>query len=203
MNNIPKPADRPRGRPREFNMESALDAAMLLFRERGYHDTSLTDLGSAMRLAPGSIYKAFKDKREIFLAVFKRYTQARHEALERALQAHETGRSKVEAALLFLAETSHGAEGKTGCLVVGSMTDVTTFDPEVAYEVANAVQRMERRFRDLIKLGNADGSLAKSLDPAVTANTLLCFTQGLRVVGKIGRTHAEMTASIAQVMSFL
>jgi AcrR family transcriptional regulator len=184
-------------------MNVALDAAMMLFRERGYHDTSLTDLGSAMRLAPGSIYKAFKDKREIFLAVFNRYAQGRHEALERALQAHETGRSKLEAALLFLAETSHGSEGKTGCLVVSSTTDVTTFDPEVASDVTHAVQRMERRFRDLVKLGHADGSLAKSLDPGVTANTLLCFTQGLHVVGKIGRTRAEMTASIAQVMSFL
>jgi TetR/AcrR family transcriptional repressor of nem operon len=203
MNNVSKPVDRPRGRPREFEMEGALDAAMLLFRERGYHDTSLTDLGSAMRLAPGSIYKAFKDKREIFLAVFNRYTRGRHEALERALQAHGTGRSKLEAALLFLAETSHGSEGRAGCLVVGSTTDVTTFDPEVASEVARAVQRMERRFRDLVKLGHADGSLTKSLDPDVTANTLLCFTQGLRVVGKIGRTRAEMTASIAQVMSFL
>jgi TetR/AcrR family transcriptional repressor of nem operon len=203
MSNVTKPADRPRGRPREFDMEAALDVAMLLFRERGYHDTSLTDLGSAMRLAPGSIYKAFNNKRQIFLAVFNRYTQGRHEALERALQSHETGRTKLEAALLFLAETSHGTEGKTGCLVVGSTTDVTTFDPEVASEVAHAVLRMERRFRDLIKVGHADGSLAKSLDPDVTANTLLCFSQGLRVVGKIGRTRAEMTASIAQVMSFL
>jgi len=176
---------------------------MLLFRERGYHDTSLTDLGVAMRLTPGSIYKAFKDKREIFIAVFERYVQHRHLALETALQAHQTGRAKLRAALTFLAETSHGAEGRMGCLVVGSTTDLTTFDPEMASMVAQASQRMEKRFRDLIKLGQADGSLVRALDPTVTANTLLCLTQGFRVAGKSGRTRAEMTATVEQIVSFL
>lgn len=203
MANIQKQSRSGKGRPREFEMDQALDAAMLLFRERGYHDTSLIDLGSAMRLAPGSIYKAFKDKREIFSAVFDRYVGSRHLALEAAVQAHQTGRTKLEAALMFLAETSHGVEGRIGCLVVGSTTDLTTLDPEIAVRVAQAGQHMKKKFRDLIKLGQGDGSLNKALDPDVTANMLLCLTQGFRVAGKIGRTRAEMAATVMQVMSFL
>jgi TetR/AcrR family transcriptional regulator, transcriptional repressor for nem operon len=62
-------------------MDVALDRALLVFREHGYHAASLGDLGSAMKLTPGSIYKAFSDKRAIFLAAFDRYTDLRNAKL--------------------------------------------------------------------------------------------------------------------------
>ncbi|SUE06858.1 Bacterial regulatory proteins, tetR family [Pantoea agglomerans] len=48
-----------RGRPRAFDTDAALDSAMLVFRQKGYHATSIGDLGQAMQLTTGSIYKAF------------------------------------------------------------------------------------------------------------------------------------------------
>src|SRR4051812_39907819 len=53
------PIARPPGRPREFDMDTALDRAVRVFSERGYHATSIGDLTAAMRLATGSVYKAF------------------------------------------------------------------------------------------------------------------------------------------------
>ena len=61
---------RPRGRPREFDMDKALDQAIRVFSEQGYHATSIGDLIDAMGLASGSIYKAFRDKRAVFLAAY-------------------------------------------------------------------------------------------------------------------------------------
>src|SRR5262245_39754798 len=63
---------RGRGRPREFDLDAALDKSVRVFRERGYHATSIADLTEAMKLASGSVYKAFKDKRAVFLAAFDR-----------------------------------------------------------------------------------------------------------------------------------
>jgi len=54
---------RGRGRPREFDIDTALDKAARVFRERGYHATSIADLTEAMELASGNVYKTFKDKR--------------------------------------------------------------------------------------------------------------------------------------------
>ncbi|WP_428115063.1 TetR/AcrR family transcriptional regulator, partial [Bradyrhizobium sp.] len=66
------------GRPREFDMDKALDRAIGVFRERGFHATSIGDLKDATDLTAGSIYKAFKDKRAVFLAAFDRYTSLRN-----------------------------------------------------------------------------------------------------------------------------
>lgn len=85
------------GRPREFDMDQALDRAIAVFRERGYHAASIADLKAALGLTPGSLYKAFKDKRAIYLAAFGRYTILRAAALTERLAGQTTGRARLEA----------------------------------------------------------------------------------------------------------
>src|SRR5271168_3807248 len=94
------------GRPREFDMDEALDKAVGIFREQGFHATSVGDLTGAMELASGSIYKAFKDKRAVFLAVFDREAGVRGEKLHRMISAAKFGRDRVRAALMFYAKSS-------------------------------------------------------------------------------------------------
>src|ERR1700677_4776435 len=71
------PSDRALpGRPREFDIDEAVESAILVFRSRGYHGTSVQDLTEGTGLARGSLYKAFHDKRTLFLAALDHYTTA-------------------------------------------------------------------------------------------------------------------------------
>ena len=90
---LPAYAARPRGRPREFDIDKALDQAIRVFREHGYNATSIGDLISAMGLASGSIYKAFKDKRAVFLAAFDRYMSLRNDQLRQVADTTKGGSS--------------------------------------------------------------------------------------------------------------
>lgn len=181
-------------------MDAALDGAILVFRERGYNAASLADLGAAMKLASGSIYKAFRDKRAVFLAAFDRYTTRRAAHMQQALEAEACGRDKLRAMLASYVEVSLGAEGRRGCLVVAAAAESSTYDPEMAGLVAAALCRVEAQLRDLIQLGQADGSIPLHVDGEVAARTLLCVLQGLRVVGKVGRSRTEMMAVAEQAM---
>ena len=67
-NAIPLPDRAGPGRPREFDLDDALRDASEVFRAHGYHGTSVQDLTEGTGLARGSLYKAFRDKRTLFLA---------------------------------------------------------------------------------------------------------------------------------------
>ena len=60
-------------RPREFDEERVLQAALEVFRAKGFEGTRLCDLEQATGLGRGSLYGAFGDKRTLFLKVLGRY----------------------------------------------------------------------------------------------------------------------------------
>lgn len=194
---------RSRGRPREFDAEAALDAALRVFSERGYHAASISELTEAMGLAAGSVYKAFGDKRGIFLAAFDRYRAVRRGVLAAELDRVETGRDKLRALVTFFAASSHGQIGRQGCLVVGSAGDLALFDEEAAERVATAFTNDETLLSDLIRLGQSDGSIKADLDISAVALGLLCLTKGMRVMGKTGRSGEEMAAAAEAAMKMV
>ncbi len=116
---------------------------MRVFRERGYHATSIGDLTEAMELASGSIYKAFKDKRTVFLAAFDRYAAMRNDQIRRAAATGKTGRDRLRNVLISYVEVSQGAEGRRGCLVVGSTVELASLDPVIAARVTESLRANE------------------------------------------------------------
>lgn len=191
------------GRPREFDLDEALDKAIVAFSELGYHATSLSKLTDAMEITEGSLYKAFRDKRAVFLAAFERYLRQRNDRLALEYASARTGRDKVKAVLRVYAENSHGKAGRQGCLVVGSAVDLATLDPEMAKRAASVLAGHEKRLAGFIRQGQEDGSISSKINPAVTARLLLCVVQGMRVLGKTGRSLTEMESLIDPAMKLL
>ena len=196
-------ASRARGRPREFDMEQALDRAVDVFSQRGYHGTSIGDLARGTELAQGSLYKAFKDKHALFLAALDHYRARRVEGMARAIGAGGTGRERLRRLLAFYAESSQGRQGRQGCLVVESAAELSFFDEDVAERVTTALGRNEALLAGLIREGQEDGSLAAHIDSEDAARMLLCLVQGMRVVGKTGRRRQDMLAVVDTALKAL
>jgi TetR/AcrR family transcriptional repressor of nem operon len=194
---------RTRGRPREFDVDRALDRAIALFSVRGYHGTAISDLTTAMELTAGSIYKAFNDKRGILLAAFDRYRVVRSAKLTAAIDPHVLGRDKVRAALRLYAEAALGESGQAGCLVITTATELAASDPIVAARVEKAHATNEAVVKECVLLGQADGSISVGIDADNTARAMLCLLQGMRVVGKTGRSREQMTAVADVAMKLL
>lgn len=190
--------NKERGRPREFGIEQALDHAMIVFRQKGYHAASMNDLGEAMHLSAGSIYKAFKDKRSLFLLVFERYLLLRNSELRRRLAPCASGRGKITELLQFYLDSARATEGRCGCLVVASAIALQTMDQSLAQRIDEVVQRNQRFLVSLLELGQQDGSIDNTLDSEAAAGLILCIAFGLRVAGKISDvTNEEKTLALA------
>jgi AcrR family transcriptional regulator len=105
------------GRPREFDVDEALERAMQVFWARGYDGTSLTDLTGAMGITKSSMYAAFGNKEQLFRKAVKRYAEGPASYATRAL--HEpTARGVAEA---FLRGASRAAR-RTMCSSTGATT---------------------------------------------------------------------------------
>lgn len=194
---------RAAGRPRAFDMDAALDKAIVVFTERGYHGTSIGDLSAAMGVAVGSLYKAFADKKAIFLAAFDRYKQVRNGLRDEAIAPGRNGRERIRLLLHFYADGAHGENGRRGCLVVGAAVELALFDAETDARVARSQAGFEALFEGLVREGQADGSIGAHVDPQVTAHLLYAVIQGMRVIGKGGQDFARALATADAALKIL
>lgn len=191
------------GRPREFDTETVLDNAIKRFSEYGFHGTSISDLNACLNLTSGSIYKAWGDKRGLFLAALERYTALRSEAIAACLASESSGLDKVEALLTHYARLSCEATGRTGCLIVETAVELALADSEIDSLIAAQQNRREAQIRRLIEEGQRDGSMRKELDAANLAKLLLALQQGMRVVGKTGSDTEQMLGMVSELMRLL
>jgi TetR/AcrR family transcriptional regulator, transcriptional repressor for nem operon len=192
----PTPTASPRGRPRSFDIDAAVVRAMDVFWSRGYHATALPDLLRATRLSRGSLYAAFGDKHSLFLLALDRYIA---DALARMDGELDPRREPVAGLREYLAgyvERTAGAHGRRGCLLVATAMELAGHDAEASRRIAGFFKAMEARVTDALSRAEATGTLADGIEPATAARILVCFVEGLRVVGKTApkRSTAQATA---------
>src|SRR4051812_12955618 len=118
----------PRGRPREFNVEEALDAALLVFWRHGYEGASVAALASAMGINGPSLYAAFGDKESLFAKALDRYLQKPASYLPKALQEPDARRA-VEQLFRGAIDMVMNPAHPNGCLLVqGALASVPASD---------------------------------------------------------------------------
>src|SRR3982751_2569462 len=76
-----------KGRPREFDVDEALAAALRVFWAKGYEGASLSDLTEAMGITRPSLYAAFGNKEALFHKALELYEREKLAYIGEALQA--------------------------------------------------------------------------------------------------------------------
>ena len=109
-------------RPREFDVDEALDRATELFWTRGYEATSVQDLVDALGVNRASLYATFGDKGQLFAAVLRRYGEQVSDALLEALAPPAAGAEAVRAWFKVLIEKATQPRGPRGCLLLNAVS---------------------------------------------------------------------------------
>jgi TetR/AcrR family transcriptional repressor of nem operon len=190
----------PRGRPREFDTDAAIERAMGAFWSSGYHATSLPDLLEATDLSRGSLYAAFGDKHGLFLSALDRYIAKALARRDAELDPRKNALAGIRACLAGYVERTSGIAGKRGCLVVATAMELAGRDVEVAQRIQRFFKAMEDRLAAAVKRAQEEGELVDDVDPATVARMLLCLVEGMRVVSK---TSSDRSASQAVVQTLI
>jgi TetR/AcrR family transcriptional repressor of nem operon len=188
-------------RPREFDEDVALDAAMRRFWADGFAATSVRDLGDAMGLGQASVYNAFGGKRALFIQCLDRYLDANMRARIARVEKSVPPRKAIEAFLTEIVERS--LESRLGCLLANAAQEVAPHDPEIAEVIAERLGELEAFFRRCVIAGQGDGSIASDVDPTDAARLLLTTVMGLRVLARGFPNRAVLEGAARQALTVL
>ena len=192
----PRALERPpRGRPRSFDTEAAVDRAMDVFWSRGYHATALPDLLRATKLSRGSLYAAFGDKHSLFLRTLDRYIADALARMDIEFAPHREPDDGLRTYLAGYIDRTSGANGRRGCLLVATAMELAGRDVDVDLRIGRFFKAMEARVTDALTHAKTAGRLADGVEPASAARILVCFVEGLLVVGKTGTTPSASQAA--------
>ena len=189
---IPFPDRAGPGRPREFDLDEAVEDAINVFLARGYHGASVQDLTEGTGLARGSLYKAFHDKRSLFLAALDHYTAAALQRIADNLAQPGPARAAIRDTLMGYARRASAAQGQRGCLITASAMEMMPADAEVGALIDRMFRRMQDLFAAAVIRGQSSGEISRERDERAIARMLLCTIQGLRVLGKTGPSEQDM-----------
>jgi len=187
------------GRKREFDVDRALDAALVTFWEGGYEASSMQVLCAAMDVAPGSAYVAFGGKRDLFLTALRRYTETvSAEAIGRITSA-PTGRQGLLAYFDHLVDARVDGRRRWGCLVTNTLVEFAGRDPELAGIGRLHLAALQAAFAAALTRSLAEGELRPGTDPAQAAALLVAVAQGLNVLARArpGRDSLRTVADAA------
>lgn len=190
------------GRPREFDREAALDAAMRLFWRKGFGETSLEDLLEAMEISKGSFYAAFKSKEGIFREALKRYSDLMAEELGGKLLKAKSGRAFI-GELMAIPVQEAREKRANGCLLMNSVAEFGQRHPEFCQDIQASMTVFERLFRQAVLRAQSEGDIPARTD-APSLATFLCVSMGgLRTLAKTGMPPGKIQAVIPNIFKAL
>lgn len=189
-----------RGRPREFDPEAALGAALQVFWRHGYDGASLAELTEAMGITKPSLYACFGNKEALFKKALDLYERDKLAYMRAALEA-PTSRGVAERLFKGSLETFCGSPDSQGCLGVISLVACTSEDSSIREHVIARRQSSEAALILRLETALAEGDLPEGTNPRILAQCVSTVLQGLAVKAQGGATRDELEDVIAAFLA--
>ena len=183
-----------RGRPRGFDKDAALAAAMEVFWAKGYEGASMADLTAAMGIASPSLYAAFGSKEELFRQALTLYGATEGPEIWDPVANAPTAYQAVEGFLMQTARAFTRPGKPSGCLVVLSALHATETCETVRRELIRLRAQTVEDLAERLRKGVAAGEIASDADVKAIAGYYVTVQQGMSIQARDGATHEQLQA---------
>jgi AcrR family transcriptional regulator len=193
-----------KGRPRNFDIDEALLAAMNTFWAKGYDGTSMKDLTKAMGISGPSLYAAFGDKRELYLKAIDRYADVDGCAPIVAFESEDDIAKAIEGFLLSVIHYSTEHEsGAKGCFLASCVATSVGEVEGVEERMMSAIEETDFRLSARFDLEKEKGVLPSDFPSLERAKLLHDMRQGYVFRGRAGWTEELLTKDIKDRVKML
>jgi AcrR family transcriptional regulator len=184
-----------KGRPREFNVDVALTAALRVFWTKGYEGASLSELTDAMGITRPSLYAAFGNKEALFRKALDLYEREKLAFIGEALKA-TTSRGVAERLLRGALEMQTSECDPHGCLRDISSVACGVEAESIREEVIARRASSHRALLERLQHAKAEGDLAADVDPEGLSNLLGAILQGMALQAGSGATPQQLAGLV-------
>jgi len=185
------------GRPREFDVDHALECALTLFRQKGYEGTSLSDLTEAMGINRPSLYAAFGNKEELFRKACDRYAEGPAAFLNSALN-EPTARAVVQRVLYGTVDAITDPSSPVGCLSVTGALACGDESDSVRQDLCSRRMKFQCELKQRFERAVIEGDLPPTASPDDLARYVATIYQGMTVQASSGAC-AESLRRVADI----
>ena len=191
----------PRGRPRNFDRNDALDKALALFWDRGYENTSMADLSSAMELRPPSIYAAFGSKETLIEEVVERYGDVYGGAIWGDLDRFKHPRDATRHVLIATVNAFCDDATPKGCLIVLAAPQTDTTQSNVTQTLCTHRQKNAQTLKRLYEEGLRRGHIPRGANITAMANYYATVQHGMSIQARDGMDRPALIAVAEAAMA--
>ncbi|MFB5269215.1 TetR/AcrR family transcriptional regulator [Paenibacillus enshidis] len=178
-------------RPREFDVDRALNQSMEVFWTKGFKATSYDDLTRTTQVKKQSLYCVFKNKRELFLKALALYREKNIAKLEE-FSSQEVSLLKKLEAICEAALNQSDEPTNRGCLIVNAALEFGTEDEEVNREVGLMFNQVEQVLEKVIRSGQEQRLITTRLTSKELALHLNNALSGAKVMEKSGASRQQI-----------
>lgn len=171
-------------RPKSYDPEAALDAAVCVFWEKGYGDTSIQDLVDGTGVQRYGLYETYGDKHGLFIAALRRYERVWVSQVIGDLESEDASLPQILGMFDRLKHYGDDESSPAGCLLCNTATELGRADRSVAGVVEGYVERLQQGFGAALRRARERGEVDRDLDPESTAVYLAGLVLGVSVYRK-------------------
>lgn len=187
------------GRPRTFDVEQALEAALGVFWRKGFEGTSYADLVAATGVERPALYSAFGNKEALFLKALDRYGSHYGNYVWEALNL-DSARAVATSVLEGAVELNTRFADRAGCFgingaLAGSDESETSRRALIKWRADG-----EAVLRDRFERAKREGDLTADADASVLSAYILTVAHGIAVQAKAGFSKETLTAVARQAL---
>lgn len=181
---------RSRGRPRGFVAEEVLERVRTVFMAKGFTGASLDELAAAAGLNRPSLYAAFGDKEQLYIATLRFYGARSIEGLEAILAGPGPIQQRLARVYSAAIELYTAPPHRPGCMIVGTAAVESPTHPkiaEAATELLAAIEKcLERAF--------AASDLPGKPTPAARARMAGAILYAIAIRARLGARAVDLKA---------
>lgn len=149
--------------------DDVVRAAGRLFADRGYHGTSMRDLGKELGLLGSSLYSHVSSKQDLLVDVVEEGARLFEASARTAMATPGTAGDRLDALIAGHIEVIVDNHDVARTF----LNEARMLDPDHRKTIVGARDHYEETFRSVIREGKKDGSFGEDIDPKTVSIFIL------------------------------